>query len=95
MGLPEQMEHRLIWNRIREKNMLLYETENFYMSKEGITMMLTIMDTREMDKRHLETEIARHIRALEEHGMDHKEAAEFISSVMNIGIALEEKLKNK
>lgn len=57
--------------------------------------MLTIMDTREMDKRHLETEIVRHIRALEEHGMEHKEASEFISSVMNIGIALEEKLKNK
>ena len=55
--------------------------------------MLTIMETREMNKRRLETEIVRHIRALEEHGMEHKEAAEFVSSVMNIGAALNEKLK--
>lgn len=49
----------------------------------------TIMETREMDERRLQAEISKCVKWIEERcfGMGHEEACEFISSVMNLGIA--------
>ena len=55
----------------------------------------TIMETREMSKRKLETEIGKRTKRIEELGMDHEEACEFVSSIMNLGIAMQEKFQSE
>ena len=49
----------------------------------------TIMETREMSKHKLETEISKCAKRMEELGMDHEEACKFVSSIMNLGIAMQ------
>lgn len=53
----------------------------------------TIMETREMSKHKLETEIGKCARRMEELGIDHEEACKFVSSIMNLGIAMQEKFQ--
>lgn len=52
---------------------------------------ITIMEAREMSKNKLKTEIGKCGKKLEELGMNHEEACEFVSSIMNLGIAIHEK----
>ena len=51
---------------------------------------LTIMDTRKMSKTEIETKLGEYAKELENFGMDHKSACEFLSSIMNLGIAAHE-----
>lgn len=51
---------------------------------------LTIMDTRKMTKGEIEEELSVCARVLEDCGMSHETACDFISGVMNLGIALQE-----
>ena len=55
----------------------------------------TIMNTRDMSKRRLEAELGKRVKVLEELGMTHEDACQFVSGVMNIGIALQEKKDKK
>jgi hypothetical protein len=55
----------------------------------------TIMETREMSKYKLETEIGKCAKRMEEIGMDHEEARKFVSSIMNLGIAMHEKFQSE
>ena len=59
-----------------------------------MTYMLTIADTRKMNKKKIETELGKRAKELEKLGMDHVSAAEFLSSVMNLGIAAQEQVHN-
>lgn len=54
--------------------------------------MLTIADTRKMSKTKIETELGEFAKELEKLGMDHVSACEFLSSVMNLGIAAHEQV---
>lgn len=54
----------------------------------------TIMETREMSKCKLETEIGKCSKRMEELGMNHEEACKFVSSIMNLGIAIYEKFQS-
>lgn len=56
--------------------------------------MLTVIDTRKMSKTQIETELGKYAKELEKLGMDHVSACEFLSSVMNLGIAAHEKCHN-
>lgn len=58
-------------------------------------MNLTIMETREMSKKTIERELRKRAKKLEEFGMTHEEACGFLSGVMNLGIAVNEKIHNK
>ena len=51
----------------------------------------TIMETREMSKHKLEAELVKCSKQLEELGMSHEEACGLVSSIMNLGIAIQEK----
>ena len=53
--------------------------------------MLTIMETRKMSKNKLTTEIGKCCKQIEELGMNHEEACELVSTIMNLGIAIQEK----
>lgn len=55
---------------------------------------LTIADTRKMSKTKIETELGEYSKELEKLGMDHVRACEFLSSVMNLGIAAQEQIHN-
>ena len=55
---------------------------------------LTIADTRKMSKTKIETRLGEYAKELEELGMDHVSACEFLSSVMNLGIAAHEQVHN-
>lgn len=55
----------------------------------------SIMNAREMSKTKLERELGKYVKELEKLDMDHVQACEFVSSVMNIGIALQEKYDAK
>lgn len=55
---------------------------------------LTIADTRKMSKTKIETRLGEYAKELEKLGMDHVSACEFLSSVMNLGIASHEKIHN-
>ncbi len=57
--------------------------------------VLTIMDTRKMSKTKIEMELGEYAKELEKLGMDHVSACGFLSSVMNLGIAIHEKVHNK
>lgn len=56
--------------------------------------VLTIMDTRKMSKTKIETKLGEYAKELEKLGMDHKGACEFLSSIMNLGIAAHEQVHN-
>lgn len=58
-------------------------------------MNVTIMETRDMSKRKIEAEIGKRAKKLEELGMTHEEACGFISGIMNLGIASQEKWNEK
>ena len=53
--------------------------------------MFTIMETRKMSKNELTTEIGKCCKQIEELGMSHKEACELVSTIMNLGIASQER----
>ena len=55
-------------------------------------MNVTIMEAREMSKTKIEVELGKRVKKLEELGMTHEEACEFLSGVMNLGIASQKKL---
>lgn len=55
---------------------------------------LTIADTRKMSKTKIETKLGEYAKELENLGMDHVSACEFLSSVMNLGIAAHERVHN-
>ena len=52
---------------------------------------LTVMETREMSMTQINTKLGEYIKKLEEFGMDHASACTFASSIMNLGIAAQEK----
>ena len=58
-------------------------------------MNVTIMETRDMSKGKLQTEIGKRAKKLEELGMTHEEACGFVSGIMNLGIAMQEKMNEK
>ena len=55
---------------------------------------LTIADTLKMSKRKIELTLGDHAKELEKLGMDHTSACEFLSNVMNLGIAAHELVHN-
>lgn len=48
---------------------------------------LTITETMEMDKNKINVELGKRAKELESLGMDHVDTCEFISGIMNLGIA--------
>lgn len=59
------------------------------------TKNFTIMETRKMSKCKLQTEIGLCEKRMEALGMNCKDACEFVSSIMNLGIAMQEKLQSE
>jgi hypothetical protein len=56
--------------------------------------MLSIVDTRKMSKAKIEMELGKRAKELEKLGMNHVSACEFLTSVMNLGIAAHEQVHN-
>lgn len=56
---------------------------------------LTIFDTRDMSIDEINHELSNRMRFLEDLGMEHIDSCGFISSIMNLGIASQEKLNEK
>ena len=54
----------------------------------------TIMETRKMSKKELQVEISKCRKEIEELGMNHEDACKFVSTIMNLGIAIQEKQKS-
>ena len=52
---------------------------------------LTIFDTRDMSIDEINHELSNRTRFLEDLGMEHIDSCEFVSSIMNLGIASQEK----
>lgn len=57
--------------------------------------VLTVEDTRKMSKTKIEVKLGEYAKELENLGMDHTSACELLSSVMNLGIAAHEQVRNK
>lgn len=55
-------------------------------------MNVTIMETRKMSMTKINVELEKRTKKLEELGMTHEEACGFVSGIMNLGIAAQEKL---
>lgn len=53
--------------------------------------IFTIMDAKRMTRNTLARRLARCCEELESIGMEHDDACSFVSEVMNIGIAIQEK----
>ena len=53
-------------------------------------MNVTIMEARDMSKTKIEVELGKRGDKLEELVMTHKTACEFVSGIMNLGIAAQE-----
>lgn len=53
--------------------------------------MFTLEETRKMSESKLQTEIGKCAKRLDGLGMDHEEACSLVSTIMNLGIALQEK----
>lgn len=53
--------------------------------------MFTIMETRKMCESKLRAEIGKCRKQIEELGMNHEEACKLVSTIMNLGIAIQEK----
>ena len=58
-------------------------------------MNVTIMEARDMSKTKIEVELGNRVEKLEELGMTHKTACEFVSGIMNLGIAAQELQKER
>lgn len=58
-------------------------------------MNVTIMETRDMSITRIKWELGRRVEKLKELGMSHEEACGFLSGVMNLGIAAQEKNTKK
>ena len=58
-------------------------------------MNVTIMEARDMSKSKLQIEIGKRAKKLEELGMTHEEACGFVSGIMKLGIAMQEKMNEK
>lgn len=56
---------------------------------------LTIMEAREMNTHEIEVSLGKHTSQLEKLGMEHADAYHFISTVMNLGAAFQEKWDEK
>ena len=56
---------------------------------------LTIFDTRGMSVDDINNELINRMRFLENLGMKHIDSCAFISSIMNLGIACQEKFNKK
>ena len=56
---------------------------------------LTIFDTRDMSIDEINHELSNRMRFLEDLGMEHIDSCEFVSSIMNLGIASQEKWNKK
>lgn len=57
--------------------------------------IFTIMETREMSETKLLTNIGKCSKQIEALGMSHKDACELVSTIMNLGIAMQEKKGRK
>ena len=53
-------------------------------------MNVTSREARDMSKTKSEVELGKRVEKLEELGMTHKTACEFVSGIMNLGIAEQE-----
>ena len=58
-------------------------------------MKVTIMEARNMSSTRINVELGKRTKKLEELGMSHEEACEFVSEIMNLGIASQELLDEK
>ena len=58
-------------------------------------MKVTIMEARGMSSTRINVELGKRTKKLEELGMSHEEACEFVSEIMNLGIAAQELLDEK
>ena len=56
---------------------------------------LTIFDTRDMSIDEINHELSNRVRFLEDLGMERIDSCGFVSSIMNLGIASQEKLNEK
>ena len=56
---------------------------------------LTIFDTRDMSIDEINHELSNHTRFLEDLGMQRIDSCGFVSSIMNLGIASQEKWNEK
>ena len=56
---------------------------------------LTIFDTRDMSIDEINHELSNRTRFLEDLGMEHIDSCGFVSSIMNLGIACQEKMNEK
>ena len=56
---------------------------------------LTIFDTRDMSIDEINHELSNRVRFLEDLGMEHIDSCGFVSSIMNLGIASQEKWNEK
>ena len=56
---------------------------------------LTIFDTRDMSIDEINHELSNRMRFLEDLGMEHIDSCGFVSSIMNLGIASQEKWNEK
>lgn len=52
---------------------------------------LTVMDTRGMSMAEIQLRLGEDAKELEKLGMDHRSACGFLSGVMNLGVAAQEK----
>lgn len=53
------------------------------------------MEARSMSSTRINVELGKRTKKLEELGMSHEEACEFVSEIMNLGIAAHELLNEK
>ena len=53
-------------------------------------MNIKIEDARKMNKKKIEKELGKRAKILEKTGMSHEDACDFISGIMNLGIAVHE-----
>ena len=53
-------------------------------------MNVTIMETRKMSKQTITVELGKRSKKLQELGMSKTDACEFVSGIMNLGIAMQE-----
>lgn len=56
---------------------------------------LTIFDTRDMSMDEINHELSNRMKFLEELGMERIDSCRFVSSIMNLGIASQEKWNEK
>lgn len=57
--------------------------------------LFTLAETREMSENKIQRELGKCCKQIEELGMEHVETCNLISTIMNLGIAIQEKNQNK